>query len=300
MPGSHGRQPYRSFVALIAPLALSACAPGAPSSPEGTTGTVRIEVSTNGDDMPESYQVLIDDTGARSVPSNGAVSVQGILPGTHDFELTSIPFNCAVDGPNPQGILVLEASTSDVVFAVACEALPLGDLSVSTVTTGEDLDPDGYAVSIDGADQGDIGINDTRIFSRLTPGDYEVELTDLAANCSTQGENPRTLPVFDEQTTPATFAVVCAVTTGSIEVTVSTSGLVQDQDGYTVDLDGVSTQDVGPDDRVTFTTVAEGPHTVTLGGIAPNCAVEEDNPVEIDVTAGATYEVEFDVMCSLF
>lgn len=291
---------YTATAGALAVWVCSACAPAAPSSPDATAGSIRVSVSTSGTGAPEAYEVTLDGSQARAVAANGNLTYQEISPGSHFVELSTVPFNCVVDGANPRETIVAEASTSEVRFAVSCEAVPRGSLAVTTTTSGEDLDPDGYEIEIDGASSGTIGTDDTRVFSNLPAGDRLVELTGLAGNCVVQGDNPRIRTITDGQTTLTTFAVMCVITTGSIEVTVSTSGLQQDSDGYTVDLDGVETRDVDRDDTVTFTGVAEGSHTVTLSGIASNCDVDGENPVVVNVTAGEAAEVEFDVDCDLF
>lgn len=288
-----------TLTAALAVWALSACAPGAPSSPDTTAGSIRVEITTNGTGAPEAYEVIVDGGQARPAAPDGSLTYQGISPGTHSVELSAVPFNCVVDEANPRETIVAEGTTSEVSFAVSCEAVPRGNLAVTTTTSGEDLDPDGYEIEIDGAPRGAIGTDDTRVFSDLPTGDRLVELTALAGNCAVQGDNPRLRTIVDGQTTLTTFAVACAITSGSIEVTVSTSGPLQDPDGYTVDLDGVETRDVDLDDTVTFTGVAEGSHTVTLSGVASNCDVDDDNPVVVNVTAGEAAEIEFDVDCSL-
>lgn len=284
----------------LAVWAFSACAPSAPSSPDATAGAIRVEVVTSGTGAPEAYEVTLDGDQARSVAANGNLTYQGISPGTHSVELSSIPFNCVLDGANPRETVVAEATTSEVTFSVSCEAVPRGSLAVTTTTSGEDLDPDGYEIEIDATPSGTIGTDETRLFTNLPTGDRLVELTGLADNCAVQGDNPRIRTVSDGQTTPTTFAVACVITTGSIEVSVSTSGAFPDADGYTVDLDGVETRDVDPDDNVTFTGVAEGLHTVTLSDIASHCDVEDDNPVDVDVMAGETAKVDFDLNCGIF
>lgn len=289
-----------ALAGLIAPGLLVACAPGAPSSPGETTGTVEVTVVSTGVDVPDAYEVALGDEAPRRIPSNGSVSFPGIAPGAYPVELLSIPGNCGVEGANPVQAAVSEAATSPVAFAVACTAEPRGDLSVTTVTSGEDLDPDGYAVSIDGAPAEAVDENGTRVFIGLPVGDRLVELVGLADNCVVQGENPRTLPISDGETTPTTFAVVCVSTTGSIRVAVSTDGSFQDTDGYTIDLDGMRAGRVDPDGSVTFDEVEPGSHSVTLGDIRATCDVEDDNPADVEVIAGETADVEFEVECSLF
>lgn len=286
-----------ALTAVLAVWALTACAPGAPSAPALTAGSIRVEVATSGTGAPEAYEVIVDGGEPRAIAPNASLTVSGIAPGAHTVELAAVPFNCVVDGANPRETIVAEAATSEVSFAVSCEAVPRGNLAVTTTTSGEDVDPDGYGVEIDGAPSGAIGTDDTQVFSDVPTGDRLIELTGLAGNCAVQGDNPRLRTIADGQTTLTTFAIACVITTGAIEVTVSTSGPLQDPDGYTVDLDGVETRNADPDDTVTFTGVAEGAHTVTLSGIASNCDVDDENPVVVNVTAGETADVEFDVDC---
>lgn len=290
----------RPLSAALAIWACGACTPGAPSSPDDTTGSILIEVSSSGVEVPAGYQVVVDGGQALGVSSNGDVTVQGIPPGTRTVELVSVPPNCAVDGPNPRETIVAEGGTSEVSFMVSCEAVPRGNLSVTTTSSGADLDPDGYSVSVDGGVTRAIGLDDTVTFRDLSVGDHQVELTDLAPNCAVQGENPRSVPVADGQTTPTTFAVVCEITTGSIRVSVFTSGFFQDMNGYTVDLDGRVVEDIEPNGSVTFDPVAPGNHTLTLGDIRSTCRVEGDNPLDVLVTAGVIADVEFRIECGVF
>ena len=290
----------RPLTAALAIWACGACTPGAPSSPDDTTGSILVEVSSSGVEVPAGYQVAVDGEHAVSVSSNGNVTVQGIPPGTRTVELVAVPSNCVVAEPNPRETIVAEGGTSEVNFLVSCEAVPRGNLSVTTTTSGADLDPDGYGVSVDGGVTRPIGLDDTVTFPDLSVGDHQVELTGLAPNCAIQGENPRGVPVADGQTTPTTFAVVCAITTGSIRVSVFTSGFFQDMNGYTVDLDGRVVEDVEPNGSVTFDPVAPGDHELTLGDIRSTCQVAGDNPLDVPVTAGATADVTFRIECGPF
>jgi hypothetical protein len=292
--------PTSPLITALATWACAACSPGAPSSPGVTTGSILVGVATSGAEAPDAFQVTVDDGRAHGVSSNGSVSLGGIPPGTHAVELISIPVNCAVDGSNPREAIVGEAGTAEVGFTVLCVTVPRGNLSVTTTTSGEDVDPDGYEVSVDDGVAEPIDLDDTRTFPDLTVGNHDVELTGVAANCAIQGDNPRSMPVAGGQTTPTTFAVVCEITTGAIRVTAFTSGTFQDTNGYTVDVDGKLTETVPPNGSVTFDPVAAGTHGVTLGDIRSTCQVDGDNPVAIEVTTGETADVEFRVRCRLF
>ena len=79
-------------------------------------------------------------------------------------------------------------------------------LTVNVTTIGENLDPDGYTLSVTGEPVEAIEINATRTF-RVFPTDITVELRGVAGNC-TVANNPRTIDVRGPRTT--TFVVECS------------------------------------------------------------------------------------------
>jgi hypothetical protein len=88
-----------------------------------------------------------------------------------------------------------------------------------------------------------------------------------------------------------------APTTGGIVVTVSTVGDEPDADGYTLSLDGL--EGVAIEGNTTRTlTVKEGSHTLELGGLAANCAVQGAARQSVEVAAGGSAAVTFAVVCS--
>ncbi len=86
-----------------------------------------------------------------------------------------------------------------------------GTLTIITVTTGFDQDTDGYSLLVDAVATGAIGVNDTRTLQRLDVGSYELELTDLDANCSVSTNHPRTVVVTKDAITTTTFVVNCTI-----------------------------------------------------------------------------------------
>lgn len=82
-------------------------------------------------------------------------------------------------------------------------------LAASTRTTGGSPDPDGYAVTLDGARTRPVGTDSTVTFSGLPAGSLSVELGDVAANCALSGRNPRTLAVGARDTGSVAFGVSC-------------------------------------------------------------------------------------------
>ncbi len=85
-----------------------------------------------------------------------------------------------------------------------------GSIGVTTVTTGDDIDADGYTLSVDGNNAGAIGVNAVVIIPDLTPGTYSVGLSGIAANCAVQN-NPRDVDVTAGLTENTQFDVACAL-----------------------------------------------------------------------------------------
>ncbi|MBT8487496.1 MAG: hypothetical protein KJO65_01595 [Gemmatimonadetes bacterium] len=100
-----------------------------------------------------------------------------------------------------------------VAFTAACgessnEVLgpPLpGSLAVSIVTTGFMKD-DGYELMVNGESRGTIAADGEATIDDLEPANYEVELGDVADNCSVEGVS---VDVVSEETAAVALAVVC-------------------------------------------------------------------------------------------
>jgi hypothetical protein len=125
-------------------------------------------------------------------------------------------------------------------------------------------------------------------------------LTGVAANCSVQGANPRSVTVGAGDTATAGFTIACSPippAAGSIAVSVTTTGPAPDADGYVLTLDGGSSRPVTADASVTLAGVPAGDHRVALGGLAPNCAALGRNPLGVTVPEGGTASADFMVSC---
>jgi len=84
---------------------------------------------------------------------------------------------------------------------------------------------------------------------------------------------------------------------GSIMVTVATTGVSLDADGYSVTL-GSTTQAVDVNGSTTLTDVAAGSQSVMLGDVATNCTVTESNPQSVTVVNNQTATLTFGVVCA--
>jgi len=173
-----------------------------------------------------------------------------------------------------------------------------GLIQVSTSTSGVDLDPDGYAATLDGGAERAIGPNGVTTFSDVAVGSHQVALTGLADNCSVSGDNPGTVAVAGGETAQVSFLVSCEVPQiGSLEVTTTVTNNF-DPDGFMVNVAGVGQGSVDVDGRATFDDLASGSQLVELQDIAPNCSVEGDNPATVTIPAGGSATHAFAVTCN--
>src|SRR2546422_37723 len=126
-----------------------------------------------------------------------------------------------------------------------------GNIAITAATTGSNLDPDGYTVTVDVIAQSQsIRTNGSVTFTGVVPGGATVAISGVAANCTVSGGNLSVVTVPAGGTASTTFSVSCAPTgptTGSLSVTTATSGASGDldPDGYTVTLDGATSRAIG-------------------------------------------------------
>lgn len=89
-----------------------------------------------------------------------------------------------------------------------------------------------------------------------------------------------------------------APTTGSVQVTTSTTGAEPDPDGYTLTVDDVEVRAIGRAAAAVIEDLEPGTHRIGLAGVSPNCEVQEDNPRSVTVVAGETAAEAFSVVCA--
>src|SRR5690606_24048960 len=177
-------------------------------------------------------------------------------------------------------------------------ACPRGTINVSTATSGEDTDPDGYTVLLDGKEKGSIGPNGQLSIPNVPQGEHEVSLGGVAPICTVEDGATRTLTVAAGLERNVEFVIDCTALVGELEVTTSTSGSAPDPDGYTITIDGASAASIGTNETLVFEGVAQGEHSVGLSGLEANCLVTGDNPVNVQVKANERATVSFHVSCA--
>lgn len=218
---------------------LALCfAPPTPPAP----GDLEVNTSTTGDNLDaDGYTVAVQGQTSQAVGINSSVTFNDLPPGNYQVTLQGEAGNCTVSGSNPRAVNVPSGGTGSTTFDVACTGPPpTGDLEVNTSTTGDlaDLDPDGYTVAVTGQSSTPIDINATITYAGLAPGDYEVELQDVAANCTVAGNNPRTVNVPSGGTGSTTFDVTCAPPGGPAGIIVFVSDLTGSDEIHVMNADG--------------------------------------------------------------
>ena len=171
-----------------------------------------------------------------------------------------------------------------------------GQLTVTTTTTGTSL-PSGYTVTVDGTTSQPIGINSSVTFTNLAATSHTVALSGVPTNCWVSGGTSQTVTVPAGGTATAAFSVSCTTPPGNLKVTTSTSGSSLPS-GYTVTVDGTTSQPIGINGSVTFTNLTATSHTVTLKGVPTNCWVSGGTSQTVTVPAGGTATVSYSVTCT--
>ena len=266
-----------------------------------TTGSVTITTSTSGPTSdPDGYRISIDGNDRGPLDVSGAITVDGLVPGSHLVGLSGLAANCQVQGTNLQPVTVRTGADASVTYTVTCSPPPpiSGTLRITTTTSGSDTDPDGYTYALDGGDANPIGVNATAMVVNLEAGAHSVLIAGLAGNCSVQGENPQSVTINGGATTDLAVVISCSATSGNLRVGVTSSGSPTDPDGYAFTIDGGQAQPIGTNDERTVANLSPGSHTVTLSNVAGNCRVDDASKI-VTVATGQTASVGFTVTCEV-
>jgi hypothetical protein len=169
-------------------------------------------------------------------------------------------------------------------------------ISVSSMTSGDPIESDGYTVTLDGQSSRRLGPNASVLISPIEPGDHTLELSGIDPDCAVNGVNPRTVHSAAGMTAQSIFIVGCSVPgTGRILVQTYTYG--DGPDHYRVDLDLGRSAEIGANDQTTFFAVPAGPVILTLSGAPNNCNVASANPRILQLPEGVQLFSQFKIHC---
>ena len=272
---------------------------------EFKSGSIQVTTETvGGGDDPDGFTILVDSEAKGGIGNKDTVTVGGLVPGDRWVELADVSANCSVTPPNGRTVTVDPDATAQTAFVINC--VPVVDptvIEITTVTTGGDLDSNGYVWTVEKQPQyfnGPLEVNDTVSVTVSGGGDYEVKLLDVDLNCELDTSTlpyPRILTVAVGDTAHTTFSVTCE-SFGSLIVSNVTTGWDFDPDGYTVDVNGSGTGMLLPNETRTFTHFLAGNYNIKLRNTSRNCVVQANNTQNVDVEWGLPTSVAFEVECS--
>lgn len=175
-----------------------------------TTGTVVVRTATTGDSIDaDGYSVAV---GADTLPIGvtDTVAFTDVAVGDQTVSLGGVAANCSVADSATRTATIAGGDTATVDFAVTCQA-PVqgsGTVIVTTATTGDSIDADGYVASI-GSDSMAVAVTDTITFMGVAAGENSVLLSGIAANCSVADSATRTATITGSDTASVDFQVTC-------------------------------------------------------------------------------------------
>ncbi|PYP79092.1 MAG: hypothetical protein DMD35_09270, partial [Gemmatimonadetes bacterium] len=154
-------------------------------------------------------------------------------------------------------------------------------LSVAVLTTGGDLNANGYSVVVDQAAPRKLSGDSLRVresFS-VSPGPHTLRLSDVAANCVVNGANPRTVNVASHNATETTFEVTCSAT--GFAITTRTTG-PDSPSTISLQVDGQPPLTIPANGPRDVTQLTQGSHTIALQ-LPTHCTIVGGNPITVDV-----------------
>ena len=297
----HHPSRHNHFTAVLLVLAMLSVACDDSTGPR--TGGIGVSVWTVGDTIDrdhDGYAVSVDGGPPQAVSVNASLTIADISPGNHLVRLDGLAANCSVSGPNPRAAEVVVANLVVVSFSVSCIA-NTGSMHVSTTTSGPEMDPDGYFVTVGGVSKAEMPANGTASISNLREGTYAVSLAGLSGNCVVDGANLLTVNITFGATVEVAFTIRC-VPAGGLRLTTATTGPYLDPNGYDLELrpegpSSVTHATVLTNGTVTVSGLLPGNYRLTLFDILPNCDAVSSNPRVVAITAGSETSVTFDIKC---
>jgi Tol biopolymer transport system component len=269
------------------------------------TRSILVTITTTGSSAnldPDGYMLTVDDKPASPVASNVTFTITDVALGKHEFLLSGVQANCIIDGNNPRSIDVAPSKTgtaATVTFNVGCGA-KTGAIHVRTVTTGSEIDANGYSVIVGGGVRGIVASNGTLVVEGLAEGGWEITLQGVAINCTVDAPLFRSVTVTFGQPVVVEYFVRC-VPTITMQITMTTTGVDLDSNGYTFNLqvpgsDFLATDAIKTNGTTTVSGLVTGDYRLTLLDIAPNCDAVTTNPQTVSAAAGSS-TVNLQVAC---
>jgi WD40 repeat protein len=190
---------------VLAVGVLAGC--GAPTSSE--VSVLAVNTATSGSDLdPDGYVLRVDDRTLRRIGDADTIVELLAGNGSHRLVLSEVARNCTLSGDSVRTISGVPGDTARESFDVTCGATT-GTLRVTTLTSGAEIDPNGYLIVIDGIPE-PARTNPTSVYSTdITSGDHTVGLSDVTPNCSSQDGLSRGITIGSATNQDVAFTLTC-------------------------------------------------------------------------------------------
>jgi hypothetical protein len=171
-----------------------------------------------------------------------------------------------------------------------------GHVRVTVVSTGGDLDADGYTIAVDAEPPRTSPGNTGEVVEAfyVATGTHGVTLGGIAPNCTLSGTSSRTVTVSPGAVTEVRYDVACVPT--GLAITTTTTGVDQ-PDEYRVLVNDQPSIVLASTATGTVGRLAPGSYTVKVNAPA-HCTAAGGNPVTVTVAAKAMTPVSFAVTCT--
>lgn len=273
---------------------VAACDSTAPRGP----GVIEIWATTTSAEpnMFFEYQITVDSGAPYRIQSglSQRLFVRGLAHGDHVVSLGGLPANC---GAGTEGLLrvvnLRGDDTAGVAFNIGCTRTT-GDVNVSVTTTGADIDPDGYLLTMGSFIVAYTPSNGTISLPQLTPGVYTFGLLDVADNCTFQSPQPVT--VSTGTVSAVNITVTCAPL-AYLRIVGATTGEDPDVDGLLVSFGTDIRRRVDPGET-TIVAMQAGTFQYTISDVQPNCTLSTATTGTLTLVAGDTVTMEAQATCT--
>jgi len=297
---------------LFCSAILLACSePNAPEVPDPPPSLV-VRVTTIGPTASldaDGYSLEIDGVG-QPIANTAVVNIRDLAPGSHSVSLSGVAGNCSVSA-NPRSVQVTaNGQIAVALFVVSCLANS-GTLEISTTTTGQDLDSDGYRILVisPAGTVLDVATSANGATVHVLPaGPVTLRIEGVQGNCTIDGALEKQLTITHASVVAARFEGQCRAMR-AVRFTAVTTGERLDPNGYNLELllnniivDGFT---VPANGQQVSTNLLPGNYSVRVSGIELNCSAsfteiatvgwDADSDARIDVTCVTPFELAYSI-----
>ena len=169
----------RGHAPFVLVLATVACG-GGDGGTDVVLPSLEVRTTTTGTELdPDGYSVIVDMAPGQPIGITDTLIIDPLAPGQHSVTLAGLAANCSATGGPTASATIAEGTTAMVEFAVICGPTQ-GQVVLTTATSGDSPDADGYQVELDDTGMGAIGVNDSRTLPGVPPGPHQITLSGVA------------------------------------------------------------------------------------------------------------------------